>query len=290
MNNLFQRAREELAGYCSSLAQHIRDRPVIALVAAIAVICISVIGFLTVTNNNTGFEKKALWDWLDLLIVPLVLAVGAWWLNRSEKKSSERIASEREALQRKLAHEQRQEAMAEDYFDRMGELLIEKGLRTAERDSEVRTIARARTLSLLRALDGDRKRHIVSFLYEALLIGRHNPIVELEGADLSHCVLSDMVLSEVSFQRANLRYSSFVGVDFSGTNFHSAQLDFCRLVQVDLSNADLSWCSMTEASLDTVDLSWAKIAFATFENASVRNTDLHHAEDSDQAVLPHMRP
>ena len=39
----------------------------------------------TIRFGNTGFETKTLWDWMELLVIPLVLALGAFVLNRSEK-------------------------------------------------------------------------------------------------------------------------------------------------------------------------------------------------------------
>jgi uncharacterized protein YjbI with pentapeptide repeats len=67
-------------------------------------------------------------------------------------------------------------------------LLLEKNLRNAEAGGEVRTLARARTLTVLRTLDLNRKRQVFQFLAEAKLIqtvvGRE-PIIKLGGADLS---------------------------------------------------------------------------------------------------------
>ena len=55
-----------------------------------------------------------------------------------------------------------QEQRAQDpalqaYLDQMSTLLLEKDLRNSEEDSEVRTLARARTLTVLERLDPSRK-------------------------------------------------------------------------------------------------------------------------------------
>ena len=39
--------------------------------------------------------NKSLWDWLDLLIVPAVLALGALWFNTQNQQREREIASER---------------------------------------------------------------------------------------------------------------------------------------------------------------------------------------------------
>src|SRR6185436_681231 len=71
----------------------------------------------TVKAKNTGFETKTLWDWMELLIIPLILAVGAFFLNRSERKTEREIAKDRQ-----------QEQALQSYFDQMTELLLEKDL------------------------------------------------------------------------------------------------------------------------------------------------------------------
>lgn len=38
----------------------------------------------TIRLKNTGFERKTLWDWMELLVIPFVLALAAYLLNRSE--------------------------------------------------------------------------------------------------------------------------------------------------------------------------------------------------------------
>src|SRR3712207_6525243 len=39
----------------------------------------------------TGFGTRTLWDWLQLLIIPVVLAVGAYLFNRAERRNELRI-------------------------------------------------------------------------------------------------------------------------------------------------------------------------------------------------------
>jgi hypothetical protein len=51
-------------------------------------------------------------------------------------------------------------------------LILDKGLRRSEKDAEIRTVARARTLAVLRGLDENRKGQVVRFLHEVELIGK----------------------------------------------------------------------------------------------------------------------
>src|SRR5688572_26778794 len=143
----------------------------------------------TVRLKNTGFEPKTLWDWMELLIIPLILAMGAFYLNRSEREvERERVerrakferqrAEENADLEREIATDRQQEAALQAYLDRMAELLLEKELRTTENE-EVRNVARIRTLTVLRGLDATRKGLLLRFLYEAGLISKEKGVVSL---------------------------------------------------------------------------------------------------------------
>src|SRR5213078_619931 len=135
---------------------------------------------------------RTLWDWLQLLIIPLVLAIGGFWLNQLQKdrelKESERrtkleqdtaekrAQTEREAAEkhvqaeREVALDNQREAALQDYIDKMSELLIHEKLRESAKLDEIVTIARVRTLTVLPRLDARRKKSLLEFLYAARLI------------------------------------------------------------------------------------------------------------------------
>ena len=133
-----------------------------------------------ILSNGDIVGEKTLWDWMQLLIIPFVLAIGAFLLNRSERaverqiaeerrKEDRKLADERAELEREIAKDRQQEAALQTYFDRMSELLLREKLRTTEIE-EVRDVARTRTLSIMRVLDTRRNNLILQFLREAKLI------------------------------------------------------------------------------------------------------------------------
>jgi hypothetical protein len=168
------------------------NRPAWAL-AALTLIGLVIITILGHWQQWAWIEL--LWRWLELLIIPLVLALGALWFNNQSRRSEQAIAQDRvqeEALQR--------------YLDRMQELILDKGLRTSEKDAEIRAVSRARTLTILRSLNGDRKGPVARFLYESNLIGNVvrkesgerrviEAIIDLQTADLRGANLSRANLS-----------------------------------------------------------------------------------------------
>jgi hypothetical protein len=103
------------------------------------------------------YRGKTLWDWLDLLVVPLALALAAVWLTGRQNRVEHARAMEGSQFEELLsAGHQQQEALAA-YLDRMTSLLLTHSLRSSPPDSDARNVARAIALSTLRSLDGRRK-------------------------------------------------------------------------------------------------------------------------------------
>jgi hypothetical protein len=143
-----------------------------------------VYGYLGLWGSvSLGIANKKVWDWLDLVIVPTALAIAVYELNRAQQERERQAQEDRSERERKAEVAQKERELeverqrAQDdalqaYLDQMAQLLLDKKLRNSEEDSEVRTVARARTVTVLPRLDGGRKRSIVLFLYEARLITR----------------------------------------------------------------------------------------------------------------------
>ena len=124
--------------------------------------------------KNSDYRKRSLWDWLNLLIVPAVLALGGYFFTRSENRRTRdaadeqravdrQIADEQRSLDRKIADERRQDDTLQAYLDGMSQLLTDKErpLHRAQPGDSLSTLARARTLTVLPRLDGERKGRVV---------------------------------------------------------------------------------------------------------------------------------
>src|SRR5215212_792612 len=111
----------------------------------------------------------------------------------------------------------------------MTTLMLEDNLRSSEVDSEVRTIAQARTSAVLRAVEPENQRTLLQFLSDARLIQRVDnlPIISLDRVDLSDSDLHDIALSG-----ADLRFA-----DLSGAILDDANLSGAILSGADLSGA-----------------------------------------------------
>jgi uncharacterized protein YjbI with pentapeptide repeats len=225
--------------------------------------------------------RKTLWDWLQLLIVPLALAGIGFLFTVQQDARQQQIEDQRAEAERELAVQRAQDEALQAYLDQMSDLILEKKLRNSGGDSEVRTLARARTLTALGRLGPDRKRSVVQFLYESSLIRKGNPIVNLDNADLSDANLrllnlSDADLSDADLSDADLSHATLEDADLSETTLRGADLSYAKLRHADLSFADLSF-----ADLSYADLRYAVLTRAALSSATVRVANLSYAELSD---------
>jgi len=159
-------------------------------VIGIIAVCVLLVALIVVEVRiyGTGFKGKTLWDWLQLLIIPVVLALGGYLFTFTISRNERKAADRHNQNERDIASDNQREAALQEYIDKMSELLLEKKLRESQPEDEVRTIARVRTLTVLLRLDGERKRSVLQFLHESGLIEEKN-IIDLNGADLSHANL-----------------------------------------------------------------------------------------------------
>jgi hypothetical protein len=256
---------------------------VVALAFLITVICGYLFGW-----EWTGLPKQTLWDWLDLLIVPAALAIGAAWLNRSQSERAAREAAEAQR-ERERDHDERrrreltiaslraQDAAVQAYLSHMSELLMDERLdrrlrNTADKGANnLRVLARARTVTVLGQLeDGGRKRSVLQFLYQADLITwvRHGP------TDPTSAVLAATPGPDDP---------NFIGViDLSGANLAYAQLRRLFLLQAALGSrlpdppVYLLYTNLDGAWLGNSILRGADLSHASLSEAHLSYSDLTH--------------
>ena len=220
--------------------------------------------------NWTGFEQKTLWDWMELLIIPAAISLVALWFNITQHDYELRIAEQRVRNDQEIALDNLRETTLKDYLEKMAQLLLEKDLRISKPESEVRDVARAQTLTVLRTLDNKRKALLVRFLYEANLISSSILIIDLSDADLEGMDFDRGDLPNINFSGANLRGASFRSANLAGANF---------------SNANLDDSSFMSAKLDGANFAHAKLNFAELADTTLRSTDLSHASIVNSRVV-----
>ena len=227
----------------------------------------------------TGFRGMTVRNWLEILIVPMVLVgIGLVFEMRQDVR------------QQQIEEQRAQDAALQSYFDQMSTLLMDHDLRSSDEGSEVRNLARARTLTVLASLDPTRKTALIRFLGDAALIqststesddviialsgadlsdaplsASGTDLIEarLDGANLSDADLSNTIMNEAFLWRANLRSANLSGAALGGANLYDA----------DLSNADVMEAKLRRADLSGADLSGLILSGADLSNANLSNAE-----------------
>jgi uncharacterized protein YjbI with pentapeptide repeats len=224
--------------------------------------------------KDKDYTKRTLWAWLQLLIIPAVLAGGGLWFNRQQREQELQTADRRA-----------QDEALQAYLDQMSAMMTpskdQPTLSDEHPPDSLKTVARARTLTVLPRLAGDGKARVVQFLYEAGLIAKGRPIVELAGADLTRAKLIGG-----GNVRANLREAYLLGADLSGAKLIQTELSGADLTGANLRGSYLSRADLNEAYLHGADLSGANLSGthlmgANLEGAKLIGTDLSGANLSE---------
>ena len=221
---------------------------------------------------------KTLWDWLELagtLAVPILIAVLGYQFQQREKKRAEEQAE----LEREIAKKNSSEEAIQAYLDSMAKLLLDKELRKElfpndelnflDSDNPVRDVARIKTITILRRLEGDKEfqARILNFLHDA----------ELCAFILKNANLSKINLRGANLRGANLREANLWGANLRGSNLRGANLRGAKLREANLEIAYLWGANLTEADLLVAELRKANLVRANLKRATLWNADLNEA-------------
>jgi uncharacterized protein YjbI with pentapeptide repeats len=204
---------------------------------------------------------------------------------RREKELEQEHAQREKENDREIAEDRAREEALQRYLDRMSELVLDENLRESKRHDAVRATARARTITVLRDLDGNRKGQVVRFLHEAGLIRKlgerqaKEAIIDLKDADLRGANLRSANLSRADLSYADLRGANLGNAKLDGTDLSTANLSDAYLMFANLSNANLSGADLIGAFLSRANLSHADLFITTLRRATLSHANLGDAKN-----------
>jgi uncharacterized protein YjbI with pentapeptide repeats len=258
------------------------------------------------------FGGKTFWDWMQLLIVPLALAVIGFLftiqqdmrqydIEKQRAKQAQEIENQRAKQAQEIEELRAEHATLQAYLDQMGTLLLDRNLRGADENSDVRRLARGRTLIVLDALSADdaaeprpyRQVRTLRFLYEAELIQptptNDQPVISLNNADLTAIDLTGRPflrgahlqqahLSESILDHVDLRDAYLAGADLRRADLERADLEDANLSAAFLEEADLSGANLANVDLSNAEWIYKQDPLLRERGAGLRNADLRDAD------------
>ncbi len=211
---------------------------------------------------------KTLWDVVQLLVIPVVLSLGVLYFNQQERKR-----------ERKSQEERTEDAVLQNYLDRVSELILNRGLMEEDYQvsSPVHQVAQVRTVTALRQLGTSRQNDVLQFLRDTGLCRTVLTDASLLDIDLREARLwniafdrSNLVrahLNNASLYQASLRDTKMVDADLSGCRLTGADLSGALLLRTDFTDADLSGANLTNANLTGAKWSGGKLSGVVLEGA-----------------------
>ncbi|MDH3676051.1 MAG: hypothetical protein OES12_11200, partial [Anaerolineae bacterium] len=131
------------------------------LVGTIAILFLGFFSILVFSSpvalTWSGLDEWLVWALANLLLIAVAVAIIGFLFYRKPRANEPQIDPVPESPAVEVKDERVQETVLQNYLDNMTKLLLEKNLRRAGEDSEVRSLARARTMTTIRGLDDDRK-------------------------------------------------------------------------------------------------------------------------------------
>ncbi len=268
------------------IKQHLLTTLVVVIILVVAIALI-IIGYRFDWTGFNGNNKsgKTLWDWLQLLIIPAVLAVAGYVINLTISRSEQEATKQRDKTEHEIALDNQREAALQEYIDKMSELLLHEKLRESQSGAEVRNIALARTLAVMHTLDARRTAIVIRFLSKSglLAICISN---DLHAIDLHQANLVQIDLNGANLVSTNLNGADLRDTDLSRAFLNGAKLSGTNLSKADLQRADLRRADLHDANLYAANLHLANLIEANLLKADLRDADLSEANLTKANVTP----
>ncbi|MEM8721809.1 MAG: pentapeptide repeat-containing protein [Cyanobacteria bacterium P01_G01_bin.39] len=169
----------------------------------------------------SGFSDRTTWQWLDLLIVPLVLIVAAYSLDINETR--------RQTNNTNIEYENQ---LVLSYLEQVRNLLLNQDYVLEEnshfsdihKDTKRKSIE-SLTISVLSNVREERKKLIINFLRNTELITLDSDLAKKSGSGLdTYISLRGADLTNIDFKNEELRNINFRGSFLYGSDFSNADL------------------------------------------------------------------
>ena len=217
----------------------------------------------------SGISDKKGWYLLTAISLPLFLFWGAQYF--TWKSANE---------QRKIADRRYRQELLEKYLDYVSQLIFENS-----KNGTSLIVIRAKTLSVLKELDGESKGQILGFLVDSeMIVGSKNP-VDISRANFRDANLKEAKLKNVKLKNVNLTGADLTGADLTGADLTGADLKRADLKRAKLNLATLTNVDLTEANLTETDLNRANLKGADLTGANLTGTIL--SDDQLKQVKKH---
>ena len=250
------------------------------------------------SDGTQNSFRSTIIQWIQLLIpLSLPLAIGLFTVITTIQ--NRQIAQQQRDADKTQAEDGQRETVFTNYINEISRYRDENNDKML--DISKMLYVRAKTLTILRDMDEERKKNILRFLYESWLLSNIE-INVMRGADFDRikvhneeCAFMDAYLDGASFQdssftqcifrRSRLTQIDFRGADLARSVFGFSNLTDCRLDNANLQSAIIRSVTFTSTSLSYVNFRGAKLDEVQFHNVNLTGAVLDHPRQLEQMAI-----
>jgi uncharacterized protein YjbI with pentapeptide repeats len=220
---------------------------------------------------------KSLWDWLQLLLVPIILIAGIGWLSFQFSQANLQLSRQQHDTDLQIANAQQQATILASYESSISDLMLHDGLRTSQPNSTVQLVANVETATALRQLAATGKGSLLRFLYETALINNDTHVINLSQLDAHNTNLDNI----------DLRDTYLFGLDMHGSDMQNVNLSYATLNYVNLTHANLAGADLHGSDMRDINLTGANLSGANLKDVTeLTSAQLATAKSLIGATMP----
>lgn len=255
-------------------------------------------GFGEVGSGEDLQRAKSLWDWMELAIVPLLLAVGAYLLNQEAARRAGMLDAANTRNARTEEVNNARETAVREYLSQMGRLMIEHSVRSnpANVNEDAKRYMEALTLSILQSFSTDRNAQNLPSSVLQVEDGTPGSVKRADRKDVGKFPqpvrdypenFLDLRKEILQFlHRAGLIEAANPAVSLEGADLAKADLSFVDLEYAGLAGVNLRGATLINAKLAGADLRNSILAEALLAGADLTGANLTGAVLDGAAGLP----
>ena len=220
---------------------------------------------------------RTVWNWLQLLLVPIILIAGFAWLSFQQSQSNLQLSQQQHNTALQIADAQQQATILSIYQSNISDMMLHDGLRTSQPSSTVALVAEVDTATALRQLESAGKGNLLRFLYETALINNNTHVI----------VLSQLDAHNANLVNIDLRDTYLFGLDLHGSDMRGIHLSDATLNYASLANANLTGADLHGSDMRDIDLTGANLSGANLKDVTeLTSAQLAKAKSLTGATMP----
>jgi uncharacterized protein YjbI with pentapeptide repeats len=223
---------------------------------------------------------------LMLGIFTVVITINQQNAAKQQRAEDRKTAEEHRRLEREIAAERYRDDIFDAYIKEMGQLL-ENHSGSLVSNQVLMTLARAKTLNIIRRLDPQRNIRIIRFLHESeQLSGTREQrsldlsTAELPNIDFRHLAIYGKQLDNISLASTFLSNATFISLGMKHNNFSRTLLNDSSLSSTQLENVEFSFAELNDVNFISARLSHVNFSHTTFNDSNLSYTWLENVNFS----------